>query len=109
MRVNGAIYWLLLYATNDRGHVALVTEVPGNPGPNSMNGLEAIVDCLEQAFRVDPLRLALFTIWPSGYTGSTAKISRVLFDGAPRWSTVRRAVIEDLVGTLPPIPDHQVL
>ncbi|MHB1526757.1 MAG: hypothetical protein ACYCZN_10845 [Candidatus Dormibacteria bacterium] len=109
IQVRDAIYWLRLYAGDDGGHIAVVTEVPGNPGLNSMNGLESIVYYLRDALKVEPTTLVLFQIWPSGYSDTTTEISRVVLDGPPRWPKVSRAEIESLVGKLPPLPDHETL
>ncbi|MGC2207522.1 MAG: hypothetical protein WA724_06665 [Candidatus Dormiibacterota bacterium] len=109
IRVLNAVYWLRLYATNSGGHVAVVTEVPGNPGLNAMNGLDGIVKYLQDVLAVDLARLDYFQIWPSGYLDATTDISRVLLGAHPRWRKVARAEIEALVGVLAPLPDHQQL
>ncbi len=109
IRVHNAVYWLRLYATNGGGHVAFVTEVPGNPGPNAMNGLDGIVNHLQDILAVDLARLDYFQSWPSGYLDSTTDISRVLLGAPPRWRKVARSEIEALVGLLAPLPDRQHL
>lgn len=108
VRTRRAIYWLRLYQREDNS-LAVVTEVPGNPGPNSMNGLEDFVTYLQDTFGVISSKLTLFQIWPAGYLDSATKLSRVTLSKQPRWSDVDRAVIEALVGPLPSLPNHQEL
>jgi hypothetical protein len=109
IRVQNAVYWLRLYARPEGGEVAVVTEVPGNPGRNTMNGLDSIVSYLHDAFQADTTTLLLFQIWPGGYVENTTEISRVSLGRRPHWSRVKLAEIEGLVGVLPALPDHEQL
>ncbi len=108
IKVWAAIYWLRLYQIDDT-YLAVVTEVPGNPGQNSTNGLEEIVSYLADTFGVISNRLTLFEIWPAGYVASATKISRVTLSDPPQWVDADRVLIETQVGRLPPIPEHQDL
>lgn len=108
IKVGAAIYWLRLYEITG-GFVSIVTEVPGNPARNTMNGLGGILKMLKDDFKVDLATLTHFEIWPSGYLDSETTIRRVDPFSPPKWHSTNRDVIEGLVGRLPPIPDHQQL
>jgi hypothetical protein len=105
IRVRNSIYWLRLYQIDDR-HVAVITEVPGNPGRNSMNGLDAIVDYLGRSLKIDVATLSFFQVWPSGYTEAATDVSRVTLGPNPHWTEVDWSAILDVVGQLPAIPEH---
>lgn len=108
IKAGAAIYWLRLYEIGG-GFVSIITEVPGNPGPNTMNGLEGILYVLQNEFQVALPALTCFEIWPAGYSESRTIIRKVDVTGSPRWYPTSRDVIERLVGKLPPLPDHEEL
>lgn len=108
IRSSTAIYWLRLYQSGD-GFLAVVTEVPGNPGSNSMNGHETLLEVLRTDFEVPPDRLTLFEICPSGCLESNTAVARVELGPEPRWIESSVAEIETLVGPIARLPDHEAL
>ncbi|MHB1510135.1 MAG: hypothetical protein ACYCST_12225 [Acidimicrobiales bacterium] len=64
-----SIYWLRLYSS-DYDPVAIITEVPGNPGRSVTNDIETIASYVAESFRLDITKLVLFQIWPSGHRPS---------------------------------------
>lgn len=100
------IYWLRLYADGE-ARVAVVTEVPGNPGQSVMNASETVVEEIERRFNVDAASLMSFLVMPSGFTGDTQKAWRVHLAPATRWNKVTLADIEGVIGRrLAPLPAH---
>lgn len=59
------IYWLRLYRSG-RDHVAVVTEVPGNPSLSATNAIEEIARWIEDEFGVATGVLTIYVIWPRG-------------------------------------------
>lgn len=108
IRSGTAIHWLRLYQSKGR-FLAVVTEVPGNPGPSPMNGHRTLLDTLRKGFKVPRDRLTLFEICPSGCLESNTSVSRVELDHEPRWIESSVAEIETLVGPLARLPDHEAL
>lgn len=106
------IYWLRLYRESSGSSVAIVTEVPGNPGKSVTNAISEVADYITVSFRVDSERLKLYQIWPrrAGARGG-AEYRRVMLSGAhPEWSSVASQEVEDLVGgRLPTLPRHEAL
>lgn len=104
------IFWLRLYH-GDQGHLAVVTEVPGNPSSSVTNAISQIAYHIETSFHLDPDRLALYEIWPSGSpTGDQPTIHLVRFGQGPAWQDATRDEIEALIGgSLPELPAHAEL
>lgn len=104
------IYWLRLYE-GEADRVAVITEVPGNPGASVTNRVEEIVDHIRSVFATgDALRV--YEVWPPGSTGSVdALVSRVVLGpSAPEWTEADRAEIEAIIGAaLPALPGHEDL
>lgn len=100
------IYWLRLY-TAGAGRVAVVTEVPGNPGQSVLNATETIVEEIRRQFEVDPESLASYLVMPSGFTGGARKAWQVHGSPELRWGRVTIADIEGVVGQpLAALPAH---
>jgi hypothetical protein len=105
----GGIYWLRLYAPVS-GRVAVVTEVPGNPGRSVMNASEAIFEEIGRRFEIDNASLTSYIVMPGGFTEAARKAWRVSVLPDLRWDEVTIRDIEGLVGhPLEPIPDHREL
>lgn len=106
------IYWLRLWQ-RESGHIAVVTQVPGNPGPSITNGHSSIVACIAERFEVSADRLTFFEIWPSGAIdeGMPAQYMLVTHGSTgPEWLDAELAEIEREVGeALPPLPPHEEL
>jgi hypothetical protein len=103
------IYWLRLYGDGARP-VAVVTEVPGNPGQSVMNASEVIVEEIGRRFEIETASLACFIIMPAGFTEATRKAWRVHVVPRLRWDDVSIADIEGVLGhPLEPIPAHEEL
>jgi hypothetical protein len=109
-RSNDGIYWLRIYAEGTK-RVAVVTEVPGNPGQNVMNASERIVDEIERRLSPDSPMGWVYIVMPRG----SAEPDRCLtwrVEVAPelRWLDASIAEIEDVVGQrLAPLPPHDDL
>lgn len=107
------IYWLRLYRVADTRHIAVVTEVPGNAGPSATNAASLVAAAIGKQFSIEAVRLDLFIIWPRlrWSDGSVQGASYSLSPGAtgPGWRKVSRGQIEEIVGPLPPLPDHDTL
>ena len=105
------IYWLRLWRRNE-GHVAVVTEVPGNPGHSVCNGIEEIRDHLVDRFGVDPTRLTLFEVHPRSCWGFGDEVVRFRIDLIP-YTEFTEVTLDDVVAgaeePLPPLPQHDVL
>lgn len=100
------IYWLRLY-TDGEARVAVVTEVPGNPGQSVMNATETVVEEIERRFDIDAASLRSYLVMPSGFTGETQKAWRVHLVPAIRWDKVTLPDIEGVIGQrLAPLPAH---
>lgn len=102
------IYWLRLWARDD-SHVAVVTEVPGNPGLSVCNGIEEIREHLVEHFGVDSSRLQLFEIHPTDCWsfGREAERMRIDFTPSAEFTDVTLDQIVIAVGNaLPPLPAH---
>lgn len=108
-RVEG-IYWLRVYA-DDASRIAVVTEVPGNPGQSVINASEAIVADIEHRLDVDPATLTVYAVIPSGATGATAPSAcRVHVLPEPQWEDVAITDIAAVVGQrLAALPPHDEL
>ena len=104
------IHWLRLYE-GEADHVAVVTEVPGNPGASVTNRVEEIVGYIRSGFATgDALRV--YEVWPPGSPGSVeGSVSSVLLGpSGPRWAEADRAEIEAIIGAeLPALPGHDEL
>lgn len=106
------ICWVRLFQDLDAepSGVAVVTEVPGNPGGSIANEHSTIQAALVNQFDVELDSLAVFDVWPKGCLGnesSWSKIDRAGYAEAPDTS---RAEVERLVGQdLPDLPEHDEL
>lgn len=106
------ICWLRLF--DDPGanphHVAIVTDVPGNPGRSIANGHEAIQQVLVDRFGVKLASLAFYQVWPAGRMQDGALWSKIDRAGHAEDPDVSRAHVERLVGQdLPDLPEHAEL
>ncbi len=101
------IYWLRLYA-GQVAHVAVLTEVPGNPSFSVTNGISQIASYLHERFGTLPSQLVIFVIWPRGANGlDPSVVHRVRFGQSAPWPESSRGEIEALVGApLPELPEH---
>jgi len=101
------IHWLRLYRKGNDS-VAVITNVPGNPGGSATNRIKHRAQYVIEAFGIDPARLTLFEIWPRGFSHNGATYKRVDVTGDhPRWTATSRKAIEALVGEpLLELPEH---
>jgi hypothetical protein len=110
---SGMLYWLRLYRLSDAHYVAVVTDVPPHRGPSAMNAASLISTAVAVQFAIDPPTLELFTVSPRsrdhGGGVQPAAYSRAPSASSLTWGTVSRRTIEGLVGSLPPMPDHESL
>jgi len=58
------IYWLRLFRLLQERHVALLTEVPGNPGMSVTNAASLLGREVAEAFAINKEELDVFIIWP---------------------------------------------
>ena len=107
------IYWLRLYRRPDRRHIAVVTEVPGNPGMSNTNASSILRMEIAQAFVIDEYTLELFIVWPRrrdlAHAVEAAEYSLAPGPTNPKWRRTDRRTIEALVGRLPELPPHNAL
>lgn len=104
------IFWLRLYAAAP-DWVAIVTEVPGNPGWTVTNCISRIACYLQAQYEITPEALVLYEVWPNraGDAGGPS-IKRIRFGPSPEWTTASRIEIENMVETsLPALPAHEEL
>lgn len=106
-----AICWLRLYRHVGASPeaVAILTEVPGNPGKSIVNGHEFFTKYLEDEFRADMSSMMLVHVWPAD------------FSDPPTWSIIdpvkglaaadtSRTALEALVGQeFSSLPAHDEL
>lgn len=106
----GAIYWLRAYLDREEC-LAVVTEVPGNPGPSVINGSETILSDIASRLTVDPAMLACYLVIPSGaIAAASASAWRVHLRPELHWEEITVAEIEGALGRpLDPIPPHKEL
>jgi hypothetical protein len=109
IRATDSIFWLRLYRGQEGAAAAVVTEVPGNPGLNAMNGLESVLGYLTNEYQVDLSHLTLFEIVPAGDDHTSVTIDRVSMEGEATWVRSSREEIEAIVGALPALPPHDEL
>jgi hypothetical protein len=105
------IYWVRLW-DRDGDHVAVATEVPGNPGQSLCNDIEGVRDYLVDHFDADPARLTLFEIRPTDCWGFRKGVVRNRIDFIPstEFTEVSLEQIVAAVGdVLPPLPEHDDL
>ena len=106
------IYWLRLLR-QEGGHVATVTEVPGNPGFSVANGIDGILDLLGETFEVDTDSLMLYVMWPPGSPGTSSEgqYFRPHLSAVDEvWPQVSFSEIEAIVGEfLLQLPTHENL
>lgn len=107
------IYWLRLYRLAKNRSVAVLTEVPGNPGTSVTNAASLLRLEVAEAFTINELELDVFIIWPRrqdlGAPIESATYSQAPGPSTPHWRTTSRKRIEALVGPLAPLPKHSVL
>lgn len=102
------IYWLRLYRNAD-DHVAVVTEVPGNPASSMTNAVEDIADWIMETLAIQPGRLVIYEIWPRGSIAWERRNVR-LVDLSGRWPQSSKKEIAARVGrNLEDLPDHAEL
>jgi hypothetical protein len=103
------IYWLRLYRS--RCGVAVVTEMPGNPGISMANNADRIWEFLVENFQLDPQTTTMYQIWPQGAPGEPC-VFRIPHGGpgGARWRVVRRKKLERHIrNRLEPLPPHDEL
>lgn len=106
------ICWLRLFhdPAGEPEWVAVVTEVPGNPGGSISNRHSTVQAALVNQFGVDLGSIALFHAWPRGLFGDKVLWSKVDRGGRARDGDASRADVERLVRqSLPDLPEHQEL
>lgn len=104
------IYWFRLIRVASGGRVGVLTEVPGNPGLSVCNGIEGILQCLDERYELLEDSTPIFEIWPRGRIDEDSQINRVSFQSSVSWDAAQREDIEVLVGgALPSLPDHEAL
>lgn len=109
---NIGIYWLRLFQVpGGSSAVAIVSEVPGNPGHSVTNAISRIATYVGQHFHVAMQHLTVFEVWPKGaYGQEEATYKRVVMGPRPDWTDSTRQQVERVVGTrLPALPRHDVL
>ncbi len=99
-----------LYRLCNQGHLAFVTEVPGNPRPG--RGAGFVRALLAREFSIDPASLDLVVIWPR--RRAEGRITDATWDLLPTDSTfslreIDRATIRATVPLLPPLPEQPQL
>lgn len=112
------IYWLRLFCEDDK-YLAVVTEVPGNPGSSVTNVISHIAAHILGNFRIHPSRFRLYQIHPRQDDYGEARIKRVTIEyseypseypGQPSWDEASRRSIENRIGgPLPELPIHEDL
>ena len=104
------ICWLRLFhdTGSDPKHVAVLTEVPGNPGQSIANAHEILQETLVARFGVDRGSLTTFQVWPAD---CSVGVSWWKVDQSGHWvQDVRRRDVERLVAQdLPDLPAHDEL
>lgn len=109
LRDRGGIYWLRLYRSVPS--VAVVTEVPGNPGPSAVNAIEMVMEEVGARFRQGSAVRIWFVIIPRGAHGARQRsMWRVALGPRRPWDDVTRRDIERVIGLrLRPLPAHREL
>jgi hypothetical protein len=103
------IVWLRLYLRAN-GAVAIVTEVPGNPGMSVTNDISRIRDFIVDTFHVASRELTFYEVWPKGVGYVPPSWQRVRFEPDPIWHRATRAQVERrLSGAMPLLPEHDEL
>lgn len=107
------ICWLRLFQdlAGEPKFVAVVTEVPGNPGGSISNEHLTVQAALVSQFGADLASIALFHAWPKGCFGDkAAQWSRIDREGHAKDRDADRADVEGFVGqSLPDLPEHEDL
>lgn len=102
------IFWLRLYG-NAEDHVAVVSEVPGNPASSMTNAMKVIADWITENFAIQPQRLVIYEIWPRGSIGWERRNVR-LVDFSGRWpQSSKRDVAAHVGRDLDDLPTHAEL
>jgi hypothetical protein len=104
------LYWLRLF--HGRRWIAVVTEVPGNPGLSSSNAMDEIVLHLRDQFGVQLDLLRLFEVWPRGSPAGAGRtrVHEIVVTPELRWVRSSHAAVARLIGRpLPKLPDHAPL
>lgn len=104
------VYWLRTYRSAAES-VAIVTEVPGNPGRSSTNAISRIASQLIAMELVPTGRTRWFICYPGGLSSDQTIYSEVAIgpDGSPAWKEpeIERGHIESLLGLrLTLLPSH---
>jgi hypothetical protein len=108
--------WLRLYVEPDQRPVAIVTELPDNPGASVTNRAEHLATVVATLADVEFHADGGAIVWIEHYPGDPRypkpdtphgeHFSRVRFEGydgygtfhTPHWSFIRKAAVEDLIG-----------
>jgi hypothetical protein len=106
------ICWLRLFHKEEQASpefVAVLTEVPGNPGGSISNQHEFVADHLKRDFGVEFGSLTLFHVWPTDLLDSPSWTENDP-NTATQIRSTTRADVEQLVGNrLPDLPSHEDL
>lgn len=127
------IYWLRLYKAEGAA-VAILTEVPGNPGLSVTNAVSSIASFVARESNLDLRELVLYEVWPSGGPVSShinrvsltstgqevvphvgpGKRQKVItgtrFTGSPEWGDATWVEVEALLGQpVSHLPEHEEL
>lgn len=103
------IYWLRLFE-REGSHVAIVTEVPGNPGQSVTNATDRLMSVIESEFKVSPQRVAFYEVWPCGSPIRAPHVARITFRSETRWADSSWSAIRRSVGaSVPALPVHAEL
>lgn len=105
------IHWLRLYKDGNE-HLAVITNVPGNPGRPATNSIEDIARHILDGFGIEASQLTLFEVWPRGASegiGPSWK-SVTTVSSSRHWTDTTRSAVEGVVGVpLPELPGHDDL
>ena len=112
------VYWLRLLCSADSDAVAVISEVPANPGMSETNAAEIIATWVCKQHHLDPAGGRWFHHYPAGMLSSGGSVAsgevfqEVVFQSqdalsVPRWTDVTARRIDLVVGDrLTPLPSE---
>lgn len=107
------IYWLRAYRLPNGRHLAVVTEVPGNPGMSVINAASVLRSEIARLLRAVDAQLDLCVVWPRrkdlGQLAEGAEYTFAPGPADPDWHPTTRRKLEAIVGRLPELPAHDAL